>query len=59
MQDRYTYELLTAVMVYVAILAHHTVRCLLGHGKAQVEHIALGIIIHPYLPCRELQEERD
>jgi hypothetical protein len=59
MEDRYTYELLVAVMVDVAILAHYAVCCLLGHGKTQIEHIPLCIIIHPYLPCRELQEERD
>ena len=54
MEDCCTHELLVAVMVDVAILAHHAVCCLLGHGKTQVEHISLCIIIHPYLPCREL-----
>jgi hypothetical protein len=53
-QDCYTHELLTTVMVHIAILAHDAVCCLLGHGKTQVEHISLCIIIHPYLPCREL-----
>src|SRR5262245_31148208 len=28
-----SYELLAAVMIHVAILAHHAVRCLLSHGK--------------------------
>jgi hypothetical protein len=54
MEDCYTHELLVTVMIYVAILAHHTICCLLGHGKTQVEHIAFCIIIHPYLPCRKL-----
>ena len=53
-EDRYTHELLVAVMVDVAILAYYAVCCLLGHGKTQVEHIAFCIIIHPYLPCRKL-----
>jgi hypothetical protein len=39
----YRGERLVGVMIHVAILAHHAVRCLLGHGKTQVEHIALGI----------------
>ena len=42
-EDRYPYELLAPVMVHIAILAHHTVRCLLGHGKTHVEHIAFCI----------------
>jgi hypothetical protein len=58
-EERYTHELLASVMVHIAILAHHAVCRLLGHSKTQIEHIPLGIMIYPYLPCRELQEERD